>query len=52
MAIVQGGIRQCGDSEYPGIFVRLDELEILNFINSTVSSYESDEGKQIMIPYD
>ncbi len=37
IAIVQGGIRDCGDSEYPGLYIRLDDPDIFSFINSTLS---------------
>jgi hypothetical protein len=38
---VEGGIRECGDIDYPGIFVRLEDLEIFGFISQVV-------GKQIL----
>jgi hypothetical protein len=45
IAVVQGGIRSCGDKDYPGIFVRLDDTEVLNFINSVVNNNKNDGGK-------
>ncbi len=32
IGIVQGGIRDCGDPDYPGLYIRLDDAEVLNFI--------------------
>jgi hypothetical protein len=32
IGIVQGGIRDCGDPDYPGLYIRLDDPEVLNFI--------------------
>ena len=34
VGIVQGSIGQCGDRNIPGIYVRLDDPEILQFLNS------------------
>ncbi len=45
IAIVQGGIRNCGDLDYPGIFVRLDDPAVFNFINSVVSNNNKTGGK-------
>ncbi len=45
IATVQGGIRNCGDVDYPGIFVRLDEPEVFKFINSFFKNDEKEEGK-------
>jgi secreted trypsin-like serine protease len=36
IATVQGGIRDCGDSEYPGLYIRLDDPDILSFIRSSI----------------
>jgi len=33
-ATVQGAVRDCGDNDYPGIYVRLDHPLILPFILS------------------
>jgi hypothetical protein len=44
---VQGGIRNCGDVDYPGIFVRLDDLEVFNFIKSATSKNPEDGGKNL-----
>ena len=30
----QGSVRECGDDELPGIYVRLDHPSVLDFINS------------------
>ncbi len=37
IAIVQGAIRDCGDPEYPGLYVRLDDPNILSFIKSALN---------------
>ena len=37
IATVEGGIRDCGDADYPGIFVRLDESNIFYFILSAIN---------------
>ena len=49
IATVQGGIRHCGDSEYPELYIRLDVPDILSFIKSVLylnfvdgKSYEGD----------
>lgn len=36
VGIVQGGVGDCGDSQYPGIYIRLDDPDILAFIQSVV----------------
>ncbi len=46
IAVVQGGIRDCGDRDYPGIFVRLDEPAVLSFIQSFVNNAQSAEGER------
>ncbi len=38
IAIVQGTIRDCGDPDYPGLFIRLDDPSIFNFIRSTINN--------------
>ena len=38
IATVRGGVGECGDDEYPGIFVRVDHPSIWKFISSTVKS--------------
>ncbi len=37
-ATVRGGVGDCGDDEYPGIFVRVDHPSIWKFISSTIKS--------------
>ncbi len=37
IATVEGGVGDCGDKDYPGIFVRLDHPSIWNFIASTIN---------------
>jgi hypothetical protein len=36
IAIVEGAIRDCGDIDFPGIYVRLDHPSIWNFIDSSL----------------
>ncbi len=36
IATVRGAVGQCGDRDYPGIFVRVDHPSIWKFIYSTV----------------
>ena len=36
IATVQGGIRDCGDTDFPGLYILLDDPTILNFIFSTI----------------
>jgi secreted trypsin-like serine protease len=38
IATVRGGVGECGDDEYPGIFVRVDHPFIWKFISSTIKS--------------
>ena len=42
IAIVQGGVRDCGDVEYPGIFVRLDDPSVWNFIRTPLCTSEGE----------
>ncbi len=35
-AIVQGSVGECGDIDFPGIYVRLDHSSILSFITWTI----------------
>jgi secreted trypsin-like serine protease len=44
IATVSGGVGNCGDDEYPGIYVRLDHPSIFNFISSVVTQ-RSKSGK-------
>ena len=32
--MLQGAVRECGDKEFPGIYVRLDHPSVLDFIYS------------------
>jgi hypothetical protein len=34
IATVHGAVRECGDVDFPGIFIRLDDPKIWNFISS------------------
>jgi hypothetical protein len=36
IATVQGAVGECGDPDYPSIFIRLDHPSIINFIASIV----------------
>jgi hypothetical protein len=36
IAIVEGAIRDCGDVDFPGIYVRMDHPSILDFIESNI----------------
>jgi hypothetical protein len=45
IATVQGGVRNCGDIDYPGIYIRLVEPEVLNFIKATITNDEKSRGK-------
>ena len=36
IATVQGGVGACGDPDYPGIFVRLDNPRVFSFIMSVI----------------
>ncbi len=42
IATVEGGVGECGDKDYPGIFVRLDHPSIWNFIAETLNAEEQD----------
>ena len=37
IATVQGGIRDCGDEDFPGIYIRLDDPSVYSFINSVIN---------------
>jgi hypothetical protein len=47
IAVVQGGI-DCGDRDYPGIFVSLYDPPVLNYIKSFVVDGSKAEGKRIV----
>ena len=36
IAIVQGQIGECGNEDYPGIYVRLNHPSVLSFIHSAI----------------
>jgi len=36
IATVQGAIRDCGDVDYPGLYIRLDDPNVFSFINTTL----------------
>ena len=45
IGIVSAGVGECGDSELPGIYVRVEHPEIFNFIQSVIGKKEYEEGK-------
>jgi secreted trypsin-like serine protease len=49
IAIVEGGVGECGDKDFPGIFVRLDNPSIWNFIAATIMSVSERQTKNSMI---
>ena len=40
IATVRGGIRDCGDVDYPGLFVNLLDPSVWNFVMETTSMKE------------
>jgi secreted trypsin-like serine protease len=36
IATVHGGIRDCGDIDFPGLYIRLDAPDVFNFIKSII----------------
>ena len=46
IAIVEGGIRHCGDVDYPGLYIRLADPSIWNFVTSTLSKIITEENKE------
>ncbi len=36
IATVHGAVRDCGDSDFPGIYIRLDDPTVFNFIFPTI----------------
>ncbi len=51
IAIVQGAIRDCGDVDFPGLYIRIDDSSILNFIKTTMESVNGTKqlGKKIIL---
>ncbi len=37
IATVYGGIRDCGDIDFPGLYIRLEDPEVFNFIQSIIN---------------
>jgi len=37
-ALVQGAVKDCGDIDYPGIYIRLEDPSIFSFIHSFLES--------------
>ncbi len=40
IATVQGAVRDCGDVDYPGIYIRLDDPTVFQFIHSVINPSE------------
>jgi len=38
IATVQGAVRNCGDLDYPGLFIRLDDPSVFNFVLSSINT--------------
>ncbi len=49
--MTKGAVRDCGDDEYPGIYVRLDHPSVWNFIASitTNSPVSTKSGKTLSL---
>jgi hypothetical protein len=41
IATVEGGVSECGDVDYPGLYVRLDDPQVFEFIDSHVRTQEN-----------
>ncbi len=41
IAIVEGGVGECGNNEYPGIYVRLDHPSVFDFITAEIADMPS-----------
>ena len=44
IASVQGGISQCGSIDFPGIFIRLDDTKVHEFIHSVIKNKNGGEN--------
>ena len=42
---MQGGVSQCGDIDFPAIFVRLDHPQVLSFIKSEMEANKMEDNK-------
>ena len=53
VGIVQGGAGECGNDRFPGLYARLDNIEVLSFIKKTAfgenTSSPSSPGKNIKL---
>ncbi len=38
IAVVQGAVRDCGDVDFPGLYIRLDDPSIFNFIELYINA--------------
>jgi hypothetical protein len=43
IATVQGSVRNCGEIDFPGIYIRLDDPLVFNFIQSSITPREIPE---------
>jgi hypothetical protein len=41
--VVEGGIGKCGDAVHPGIYIRLEDPDVLNFIKKAAKIPESSQ---------
>jgi secreted trypsin-like serine protease len=39
LGLVAGGVGECGDARFPGIYVRLDHPEIAEFLQSVTNMF-------------
>lgn len=50
IAVVQGAVRDCGDVDFPGLYIRLDDPSIFNFIQLYINeTAEDNEGTLILL---
>jgi hypothetical protein len=48
IGLVSGAVGECGDGRFPGIYVRINHPEIMEFINS-VTSLVPEAGKMLQL---
>jgi secreted trypsin-like serine protease len=51
IALVEGGVGECGDRDYPAIFVRLDHPSVWNFIASTINPLSGKEAQTVEVKH-
>ncbi len=39
IAVVQGAVNKCGDIDYPGLYIKLSDPSIFNFIKSAIDTF-------------